>query len=281
MGEDWSDIETEVTVADYFDMLSDEISGISYNKAEHRRKILPLLNNRAESSVEFKHQNISAILSKFGVPWIAGYKPRWNYQKLLEEKVLGYLTRNPQLESLFESFSTASVTVVDAMIGFSNMCEAPPEFNASSIINEPEVSYLKTPLKVNYLEIEQANRKLGLSGEEVIFAYERWRLIDAGKDSLSDKIEWVAQTKGDGLGFDILSKNTNGTDRYIEVKTTKLSKDAPIFFSQNEYNFSIKNSLNYFLYRVFNFAKAPKFFIVNGRFDDFCNYQPVKYKGQF
>jgi len=281
MGEDWSDIETEVIVADYFDMLKDEISGAPYNKTEHRRRISPLLNNRTEGSIEFKHQNISAVLSKFGVPWIAGYKPRWSYQKLLEEKILSYLTINPQLESLFEAFSTASVTATNLMADFTTMLETPPEFNTDSVINEPESSYSKIPLKVNYLEIEQANRRLGLSGEEVVVEYEKWRLIEAGKDSLSEKIEWVAQTQGDGLGFDILSKNINGTDRYIEVKTTKLGKDAPIFFSRNEYDFSIQNSASYFLYRVFNFAKTPKLFIVNGRFDDFCNYQPVKYKGQF
>jgi hypothetical protein len=40
----------------------------------------------------------------------------------------------------------------------------------------------------------------------VAIDYERWRLVKAGKESLVDKIEWVSQTQGDGLGFDILSK---------------------------------------------------------------------------
>src|SRR5690606_19592288 len=110
---------------------------------------------------------------------------------------------------------------------------------------------------------------------------EKWRLINIGKESLADKIEWVAKTQGDGLGYDILSKNANGTDRFIEVKTTKLGKDAPIFFSKTEYDFSSFNSASYFLYRVFNFNKAPKVFIVNGKYDDFCSYGPVKFKGLF
>ncbi|MBB6262391.1 hypothetical protein FHS77_002965 [Paenochrobactrum gallinarii] len=43
-------------------MLADDIAGRRYSKAEHRRALLPLLNERSEGSVEFKHQNISAVL---------------------------------------------------------------------------------------------------------------------------------------------------------------------------------------------------------------------------
>ena len=58
----WSDIEVELIVAEYFSMLSKELSGKNYKKSEHRKKLLPLLNNRSEGSIEFKHQNISAVL---------------------------------------------------------------------------------------------------------------------------------------------------------------------------------------------------------------------------
>lgn len=58
----WSDEENDLIVADYFAMLVDDLAGRPYNKAEHRRALLPLLNERSEGSVEFKHQNISAVL---------------------------------------------------------------------------------------------------------------------------------------------------------------------------------------------------------------------------
>src|SRR5258707_6559444 len=105
MVEDWSDIEVEIVVADYFAMLKDEITGIPYNKAEHRKGIMPLLKNRSEGSVEFKHQNISAVLAKFGIPWIQGYKPRWNYQHVLETIVADYLKQNLSLENSFREFA--------------------------------------------------------------------------------------------------------------------------------------------------------------------------------
>ena len=77
-------------------------------------------------------------------------------------------------------------------------------------------------------------------------------LIILSKEALTDKVEWVSKDVGDGAGFDILSKNKNGTDKYIEVKTTKLTEETPIFVTRNELKFSIKNEKNYFLYRLFN-----------------------------
>lgn len=88
----WSNKEVELIIADYFKMLTDELAGSSVNKAEHRRCLLPLLNNRSEGSIEFKHQNISAVLINLGQPYIIGYLPRFNFQKMLEEKVIEYLT---------------------------------------------------------------------------------------------------------------------------------------------------------------------------------------------
>lgn len=63
----WTDHENDLIVADYFAMLADDVSGRPYKKAEHRRGLLPLLNDRAEGSVEFKPQNISAVLKGLAV----------------------------------------------------------------------------------------------------------------------------------------------------------------------------------------------------------------------
>jgi hypothetical protein len=105
-------------------------------------------------------------------------------------------------------------------------------------------------------------------------------LISEGKESPAEKIEWVSQ-ESDGHGFDILSRNSNGTDRFIEVKSTKLTKEAPIFFSKNEFEVSAQKKSNYYLYRLFNLKSDPKVFIKEGSFAEFCNYKAVNYKGWF
>jgi len=276
MPKDWSREEVEITVAAYFEMLAKEQAGIPFNKAEMRRKILPLLNSRSQSAIEFKNQNISAVLAAIGQPYISGYLPASNYQALLAEVVFDQLRTKPQIEESFQLF--ASTPPKHSRLIFDTMVEDRPTRKLNA--EEPKIQY-RTPVKVNYIAVEQANRDVGLWGEKVALDYERWRLVKAGKAGLADKIEWVSQTQGDGLGFDILSRNDNGTDRYIEVKATKLTKQAPFYFSALEYDFSKRNKTNFFLYRVFNLHADPRLFIANGAYDDFCNIGPTHYKGSF
>lgn len=277
MAADWSKQEVEAIVADYFKMLSLELTGESYSKAARRRNLSSQLNNRSEGSIEFKHQNISAVLIKYGFPYILGYKPRSNYQSLLEDVILDFLAKLNSATELFERF-----TREDAQAGkvydYSSLLVDPPQID-SVMENE---SHYRTPSinKPNYLLIEQQNRSLGERGEELILNYERWRLINSGKEKLSECIEWVSKEQGDGAGFDILSKNLNGTDRYIEVKTTKLGEKVPIYFTSNELRFSQAHSSDYFLYRVFNLKKKPKFFIKNGAIDNFWNVEPISFIGR-
>ena len=39
---------------------------------------------------------------------------------------------------------------------------------------------------------------------------ERRRLLSHGRDDLAKKVEWVSDTSGDGLGFDVLSFDESG-----------------------------------------------------------------------
>lgn len=274
---DWSNTEVDLIIADYFAMLYKELSGINYIKSQHRANLAGLLNQRTNGSIEFKHQNISAVLIKLGLPFIKGYMPRHNYQRALEERVILYLKDQKQImEPRFMAFAN-EVPVMPVACDFSKMLTAPPVKNT---LLEPEITYERKPIKINYLEREQNNASLGYRGEELVIAYEKWGLIQAGKESLAEKIEWVSQSD-DGAGFDILSKHTNGNDKYIEVKTTKLSKEAPLFFSKNEYEFSKENEANYHLYRLYDFAKDPKLFFLKGDFDSFCHKEAIQYKGYF
>lgn len=278
MGIDWTEKEVGSIVEDYFKMLHNELNKTKYNKTTHRSDLLPKLHGRTDGSIEFKHQNISAVLVEVGMPFIKGYKPRFNYQQLLADEVLKYISDHQQLlEFEFEKFSDEIVTSNDlTKIDFENIIDDEP---TSSIVNESEPTY--RPVKINYLEKEQNNRNLGEVGEKLIFDYEKWRLIRAGKENLADKVEWTSKDKGDGTGFDILSKNINGSDRFIEVKTTKLIKETPIFLTNNEVSFAKLKSKEFFLYRVFNFNTYPQFFIKHGDYESFCQLKPQTFKGFF
>jgi hypothetical protein len=221
VNQDWSQKEVTLIVDDYFSMLQQELSGKKFNKTEHRRALLPRLDNRKEGSIEFKHQNISAVLAELGQPYIAGYKPLGNYQQLLEDQVAEILQKlQAQLEPLFESFAEDAVPLNSFTANDFDSCleEAP----ALEPLKVKKIKF--RPVKMNYLEKEQKNRVLGAEGEKFVLDYEKWRLVKAGKKKLADEVQWISKDVGDGTGYDILSKNEDGSNRFIEVKTTKLSK---------------------------------------------------------
>src|SRR6267142_1502762 len=80
MPDDWSREEIEATISDYFRMLERELKGEPFNKREHNRGLQAQLRNRSAGAIEFKHQNISAILIDLRFPYIEGYKPARNWQ---------------------------------------------------------------------------------------------------------------------------------------------------------------------------------------------------------
>lgn len=275
---DWTIKEVILIIEDYFAMLQSELNNQAYNKSAYRSALLPLLENRSPGSIEFKHRNICAVLAEMGLPFIKGYKPSFNYQGMLAIEVSNYLKEHREnLEKAFNNFSDGNVNTNEFHSPtFENILDTEP---VNSKINEEKVQY--RPIKINYLEREQNNRQLGEEGERLVMEYEKWRLTKEGNEGLANKIEWVSKDLGDGAGYDILSKNANGTDRYIEVKTTKLSKETPIYLTRTELNFASLKGKAFYLYRVFNFNTKPQFFIRQGRYEEFCNLQSVTFKGYF
>ena len=100
--------------------------------------------------------------------------------------------------------------------------------------------------------------------------FERARLIQAGREQLAERMEHVSATQGDGSGFDIRSFEVDGTDRFIEVKTTAGPKEMPFFVSRNQVEVSRDRDRRYHLYRAFAFHRDARLFILRGRLDRSC-----------
>ena len=275
---DWSRIEVEAIVADYLQMLTLELAGQTYSKTKHRLELLQKLQDRSGPSIEFKHCNISAAMIDLGFPYIRGYKPRSNYQALLAivaaEQVRGKTT--------LDNAALAAVqqpAVVPTMTDFTKVkSEAPQkQHRATESINP----LLFKAVKRDYLEREAQNQSLGLAGEEFIVQFEHWRLIAMGQQRLADKVEHVSQSKGDGLGYDILSFDADGKERFIEVKTTTFGRDTPFFVSRGELALSNGAQGQFFLYRLFEFRRAPRLFDLKGPLDQHCVLDPVTYRASF
>lgn len=277
MATNWSKREVEAAVEDYFNMLKFELTSRKYNKTEHRRALMRQLNNRSDGSIELKHQNISAVLIEMGMPYIEGYKPRSNYQRsLLPSTISNYLKRNPEVTMLFKTDSEF-IPEIPSITDILSIMEDPPvqEENESSAVSEYEDTY--SPIGINYLEKEAQNISLGDAGEQFAINFEQARLIHLGKESLADRIEQVSATIGPSAGFDIRSFEANGSDRFIEAKTTKYGKSTPFFITPNELKFAKDNSTKYFLYRIFGFRTDPHLFAIHGDVKNKYKLEPSSY----
>ena len=94
----WTDEENDLIVADYFEMLADDLAGRPYTKADHNRRIWTRLNRR-RPSIEFKHRNISAVLKGLGETWLIGYLPAFSIQMSLADAVARWLRRHPEFQT--------------------------------------------------------------------------------------------------------------------------------------------------------------------------------------
>lgn len=275
----WSRIECELIVADYIDMLAAECRQERYNKAEHRRRLMTKLVDRSEGSIEFKHQNISAVLIRAGHIYIRGYKPAWNYQELLEDVVLERISEDDQSIAQFESSLIDQVSQVPEIGRPESIIVGPPErIPKQDVRDRPR----REPRQVNYAERELRNRRLGESGEEFVLKFERRRLSEVGRDDLVNEVEWTSKERGDGTGYDIRSFEGNTDEvRYIEVKTTNAGKYQPFMISANELSFSDEFSEQFALFRLFDFAISPKMFVLNGCVADHVDLAPTTYRATY
>lgn len=278
MADDWSRLEVVATVADYLSMLRCELRGEPYNKREHNRLLQQSLERRSAGAIEFKHQNISAVLVEAGFPYIEGYKPRSNYQDLLRREVLLCLQRDPDLLAAADLAVTAEVIPPPPRTFESVLVPVPDRAPMRGRTYERLNTTLRPIAGVNYLEREARNALLGSAGEDFVLDVEHRRLWDAGARRLAEKIEHVAKTRGDGLGYDIASFETDGRPRLIEVKTTAFGAFTPFFATAREVKVSEDESEVYHLYRLHKFRTQPHLFILAGALRHSCTLDPIQYR---
>ncbi|GAA0888086.1 DUF3883 domain-containing protein [Rhodanobacter soli] len=278
-GDDWSRVEVEACVASYLTMLALELNGQRYNKTEHAEALMRKLDGRSRGSVEFKHCNISAILLALDYPSINGYKPRSNYQSDLLDVVESQLEGN----TIIDAAAQAAVErpAIEIAVNESMSVWVPAPKPAKVRETAPEYAPRFSPVRRDYLAREARNRSLGRAGELFVLELESRRLHGEGQKALSERVEHVAASQGDGLGYDILSFESNGRERLIEVKTTAFGELTPFYVSRNEIARSNADADKYRLYRLFDFRDKPKVFQLPGSIDGHCTLDPVTYLARF
>jgi Domain of unknown function (DUF3883) len=272
IGKDWQGDELDAIVADYFEMLAADISGQPYIKSRHSAALMAQIG-RTHRSVEFKHQNISAVLDELGMPWIPGYKPKRNYQNAIFDAIDRYLTLHPGILALSPG------PPAELPRSRADVFVEPPAISAESATVPERLRRLVQ--KFDPVERDHRNRALGKAGEEFVVDLERRILTDAGFSDLARKVRWVADEDGDGAGYDIFSFSLRGSERLIEVKTTNGSARTPFFLTLNECDMADERPAHWRIYRVHLFAKSPRVFTIAPPLANVVRLAPETWRASF
>lgn len=267
----WSNIENDAIVADYFGMLRSELSGKSYSKAAHNRDLQAIIG-RSRGSIEYKHQNLSAVLKGLGEPWINGYKPAYNFQDSLIDAVARYLAARPQATQFIPTQPPLSAAEIEFGPA-PTMRNAPPPDEAEQM--------MAVARRFDVAGMQARNQVLGRAGEERVVKHEIAHLRRLGREDLASRVRWVADLDGDGAGFDISSFEPSGAPRLIEVKTTNGWDRTPFHISSNELEVAEARSKEWCLVRLWNFAREPKGFEIRPPLGAHVSLTPTSYRAEF
>jgi hypothetical protein len=271
IGKPWRDDELDAIITDYFAMLAADLAGKPYVKSRHSAALMAQIG-RTHRSVEFKHQNISAVLDELGLPWIPGYMPKRNYQNAIFDAIDRYLTLHPEI--------LVPVTIPQAEPTPSSAIFVDPPLPATA--KQPIPERLKRLVrKFDPVERDHRNRTLGKAGEAFVVDVERKQLTQADREDLARKVRWVAEEDGAGAGYDICSFDPHGHERLIEVKTTNGAARTPFFLSRNECEVAAERPTDWSIYRVHLFARLPRIFTISPPLENTVHLRPETWRAFF
>jgi hypothetical protein len=267
----WQDGELDLIVADYFSMLQAELSGRAYVKSRHSAVLMAKIE-RTHRSVEFKHQNISAVLDKLGMPWIPGYKPKFNFQNAIFDAIDRYLSNHPKALEPAPGPQIIASSPAEVFV-------APPSLRATT--EEIPDRLQRLVRKFDPVERDHLNRSLGRAGEAFVVDLEKRRLKDGNRADLARSVRWTAAEDGDGAGYDISSFQLAGEPRLIEVKTTNGSARTPFFVTRNELDTARQIPAQWQIYRVHLFASGPRVFTITPPLEDTLRLSTETWRASF
>ena len=274
-GKPWTNVENELVVEHYFEMLVADISGKLYKKSEHNRNLQSLID-RTRGAIEFKHRNISAILKGLGETWISGYVPAINFQTSLAEEVerhlfgnKNYLTAKQIAYERAKSIDADKLTLVP-----------PPELSSSTLPDHYD-EYNNIAVQFDVAARDARNRVLGRAGEQLVLLHEKSTLEMAERHDLAKEVLWASEEVGDGLGYDIVSFLPDGRKRLIEVKTTNGWEYTPFHISRNELKVSKQKEDAWCLVRVWDFVRSPRAYKLFPPLDDRVRLVATNFEARF
>lgn len=160
---------------------------------------------------------------------------------------------------------------------------SPPKLQApKGVRTQAVLSDTQGADEIDWALRDKRNRELGEYGEALVIRHEKDRLAKAGRQDLADRVEHVALVDS-RAGYDIRSFEVDGTEIFIEVKTTAGPKTSAFFISANELRASIRHGDAFRLYRIFGAGQDPErvgFYVLKGDVTNVLELTPTTYRAR-
>lgn len=114
--------------------------------------------------------------------------------------------------------------------------------------------------KEQFEKLQEIRKKIGEAGEKFVLDKERERLSGAGRHDFADKVIQISE-KDVRAGYDILSFEETGEERYVEVKTS-VGNSNVFEFSAHELDVSKAYGKRYCIYMVRDIGDKPTMKII-------------------
>lgn len=128
--------------------------------------------------------------------------------------------------------------------------------SGKELINEVSNEREKYITPQLFVENQQQSAEIGEQGEKFVLEHERKFLSKHGQIDLVNKVCWIAK-ENIAAGYDILSFDLQGNEKYIEVKTSQ-SDTLGFYITDNEVKTAQKYGLSYWIYKVINISVSPE-----------------------
>lgn len=197
-----------------------------------------------------------------------------NNQAVKDFKYIQNLRSTLQSQAADEQSEKFDVNAITGeLVGF-------PSAKKSNKISKKGKGNINGELQPDWASADERNRTLGDRGEQLVMKFEEDKLKKLGHFDLAAKIERISLTNC-AAGYDIKSFDEQGSEIFIEVKTTKSGLHTPFYISPNELLVSAENKHKYYLYRIHEFdlkKNRYRLYISKGSVGDTFLLQPTNFK---
>ncbi|MGD8688779.1 MAG: DUF3883 domain-containing protein, partial [Gammaproteobacteria bacterium] len=253
---------------DYLSLLLEDVERGEADAAAFLQRLRERFSERNPDDLRLAAREVSTILCEMGLPFLASFPPVAGHSPTLARAVEGFVGTNPDwVDRLWLPFDSASADLPDRLVDPKAVHQPAPEREKGQDVWTPRRSEASGGY-ADFVLREASDWGLQAAGVRFALAFESARLRDLGAADRAEAIEVASGVGQAGLGYDLKVPEPGGGHRLISVKTTSYGARFPFLVSTAELACSHSNREAFHLYRVYDFARSPRLFILQGPLGD-------------